>query len=309
MHYSTFYPHVAAIVLCHNGVQLTLNCLDSLIAQDYPFLDLILVDNASEDGTAQTVSAKYPRTHVIAVNDNLGYASGNNLGIQAARDRGCDLFFLVNNDTLLANDCVSTLVKVIETNQEVGAIGPMVHTFDNQGQISSAGGKIDWRYASAINVGAGELDRDQYPERTVDFINGCGLMVTRRAIERAGMLDSKYFMYWEETDWCMRIHQAGLKVLFEPKALMYHKATLVDNAQSPTTIYYLTRNRLLFFSRYAAFPAKALALYSAVHGAVIGIGKHRRAGRLAHARATQLAILHAFQQRWGRVDPTLWAHV
>jgi GT2 family glycosyltransferase len=303
---SPLHPRVGAIVLCYNGIDLTLECLASLLGQDYPKLDVIVVDNHSQDGTVETVSSKYPQVKVIASQENLGYASGNNLGLLTAIDLGCDLFFLVNNDTHLSLDCVSTLVSAIEKNPQAGAIGPMVHTFEGLGRISSAGGKINWRYASAINVGAGEIDDGQYSARAVDFINGCGFMVTRKALDRAGMLDPKYFMYWEETDWSMRIWQAGFQVLFEPQAHMEHKATLQDNDQSPTTIYYLTRNRLLFFSRYAKFPAKLLTTYSALHGAIVGIGKHRQAGRFAHAKATQLAIRDAFKQRWGRTDPRLW---
>ncbi len=205
MNSTALSPRVAAIVLCYNGIDLTLDCLASLQAQDYPLLNVIVVDNNSQDDTVKIVSAKFPQVEVIASQENLGYASGNNLGMQKAIDLGCDLFFLVNNDTRLSPDCVSTLVSAVEDNPHAGAIGPMVHTFDMQEQIGSAGGKIDWRSASAINIGAGEIDCHQYPARAVDFINGCGLMVTRNAVERVGMLDPQYFMYWEETDWCMRI--------------------------------------------------------------------------------------------------------
>jgi GT2 family glycosyltransferase len=308
MRLSVLHPRVGAIVLCHNGIDLTLECLTSLLHQDYP-VEVIVVDNNSQDGTVAAVSTKFPQVQVVAVKQNLGYASGNNLGMQTAINRGCDIFFLVNNDTRLSPDCVSILVRALENNPSAGAVGPMVHTFEGLERISSAGGKIDWRYASAMNVGAGELDHAQYSARPVDFINGCGLMVTRKAVDRAGMLDPKYFMYWEETDWCMRIQQAGFQILFEPRARMQHKATLQDNEQSPTTIYYLTRNRLLFFYRYASFPAKLVTLYSALHGAMTGIGKHRQAGRFAHAKATQMAILHAFKRRWGWTDPQRWLKV
>jgi GT2 family glycosyltransferase len=304
--YQQTTPRVAAIVLCHNGIQLTLDCLTSLQQQDYPSLDLIVVDNHSLDGTPEIVASKFPQVQVIETGDNLGYAKGNNLGIQIALGRGCDIFFLVNNDTRLSPDCVSTLVQTLEQNPDVGAIGPMVHTFTGKSQISSAGGRINWRAASAENVGAGETDLAQYPPRPVDFINGCGLMVTRKAIEQAGLIDPEYFMYWEETDWCMRIRKAGFKILFEPKARMQHLATIQDNEQSPTTLYYLTRNRLLFFSRYAGFPSRPVILFSALRGALAGVGKHRRAGRYAHAKATQVAILHAFARRWGRADPSPW---
>ena len=305
---SIIHPRVAAIVLCYNSIDLTLQCLASLLDQDYSNLDVIVVDNNSQDGTVAIVSSKFPQVKIIASKENLGYASGNNLGMQTAIDLGCDFFFLVNNDTRLSTDCVSALVTTLDNNPSVGAVGPMVHTFEGLGRISSAGGKIDWRYASATNVGAGETDNDQYLARPVDFINGCGFMVTRKAVDQAGMLDPKYFMYWEETDWSMRIRQAGFQIFFEPKAQMEHNATLQDNEQSPTTIYYLTRNRLLFFSRYAKLPLKPLTIYSALHGAMVGISKHRRAGRFAHAKATQMAILHAFKQHWGRTDSRLWSN-
>jgi GT2 family glycosyltransferase len=217
-----------------------------------------------------------------------------------------DVCFLVNNDTRLSPGCVSTLVNVIENHPSAGIVGPMVHTWETAGRISSAGGLINWRKANSINVGAGELDHAQYSARPVDFINGCGIMVTRDAIQRAGVLDPDFYMYWEETDWCMRIREAGFEILFEPKARMQHKAPIRDDQLGPTTLYSQTRNRLLFFYRHAKYPLKPLTLVSAFRGALLGISRHRRAGRAAHARATQVALLHALQRRWGRADPALW---
>jgi GT2 family glycosyltransferase len=306
MKFSSLHPYVGVIVLCHNGVDMTLDCLATLNRQDYRLLEVIVVDNDSQDGTVEAVQSQYPQVQIISTHANLGYASGNNLGIQAALERGLDLCFLVNNDTRLFPSCVSTLVNTIENHPAVGIVGPMVHTCANPGRISSAGGRINWRFANAENVGAGEKDHAQYPARPVDFINGCGIMVTREAIQRAGLLDPKFFMYWEEIDWCTRVYKAGFEILFEPKARMQHKATLLDNELNPTTIYYITRNRLLFFYRYTKYPLKTVALYSAIHGAMSGIRKHRQAGRYAHAKATQVAVLHAFQRHWGRADPALW---
>jgi GT2 family glycosyltransferase len=183
MNTTSLHPFVAAIVLCHNGVDLTLECLESLYRQDYPLLEVIVVDNDSQDGTVEAVRAKFPQAQIISTHANLGYASGNNLGIQAAMEQGMDLCFLVNNDTRLFPSCVSNLVDVFENNPAAGVVGPMVHTWDGFGVISSAGGMVDWRYAMAINVGAGEIDHAQYAARPVDFINGCAIMVTREAIQ------------------------------------------------------------------------------------------------------------------------------
>ncbi len=299
-------PRVALLVLSYNGVDLTLNCLASLRQSDYPDLDFILVDNASQDNTVEAVRAAYPEIYVIASRENLGYAAGNNVGVQAALERGATHVFLINNDTTLEPDCVSALVRTAQANPLIGMLGPMVYTWDTGHIISSAGGMVDWSHADAKNVGAGENDRGQYVARSVDFINGCGLMVTRTAIERAGMLDANFFMYWEETDWCLRVHAAGFEVWFEPAAPMRHKAPIHHQDLGPTTLYYVTRNRLFFFARHAPLHLKVIALARALRGAYTGARRHEREGRPEHAQATRWAIIHAFQRRWGRADANLW---
>jgi GT2 family glycosyltransferase len=297
---------VSIIVLCYNGVDLTLECLKTLQQQDYSPLEILVVDNASQDGTADIVRRAFPGVEIICTGDNLGYAAGNNVGMQAALEHGADLVFLVNNDTRLEPGCVSTLVRSLENYPRTGVIGPMVYTWGNHTVISSAGGQINWRLADALNVGMNEVDSGQYLARPVDFINGCGLMVTRQAIEKAGMLDTRYFMYWEETDWCQRVKKAGFEIRFEPAACMEHKASLEVEELGATTIYYVTRNRLLFFGRHTPRLLKPLALSRALYGLIRGIVLFYRAGRRAHAKATQLGVLHALQRRWGRTDPSAW---
>ncbi|NJN94929.1 MAG: glycosyltransferase family 2 protein [Anaerolineales bacterium] len=300
---------VSVIILCHNGVDLTLECLASLRQQDYPDLQIIVVDNASQDNTIEAVHHAYPEVEIVATGQNLGYAAGNNVGMTAALQHAADLVFLVNNDTRLESGCISTLVRGLEARPNIGMIGPMVYTWDNESIISSAGGQVDWQYGDAINVGMGEVDHGKYPARSVDFINGCGLMVTRAALEQAGMLDPKFFMYWEETDWCQRVRRAGFEIRFEPAARMFHKASIVVEELGPTTLYYMTRNRFLFFARHTPLARKPLTLARVLHGATRGFLLHRRAGRLTHANASKIAILHAVQQHWGRTDSSLWMGV
>jgi len=295
-------PRVFLIVLCYNDIASTLACLDSLLAQDYPFSEILVVDNASQDGTVPTVRKSFPKIDVIATGENLGYTGGNNLGMQVALRRGAEALFLVNNDTVLERSCVSTLVGLLASHPQVGVVGPMVYSGSTPTVISSAGGQIDWRGADAFNVGAGQPDEQQYPARAVDYINGCGILVTSAAVRGIGLLDPRYFMYWEETDWCQRAHRAGFQVRFEPAARMVHKGTISVTDLGPTTLYYVTRNRFRFFASHTSAAQKPVALVRALHGVVQGIAQHQQAGRLAHAQATRLALWHALIGRWGRYN-------
>lgn len=305
--YTGAQPSVWCIVLAYNGVDLTLECLRSLAVQDYPNLHVLVLDNASTDGTPEIVRSQAPAVEVLEAGENLGYAGGNNLGMRHALARGADLLFLVNNDTRLDPHCVSALVQEVQRSPQCGAVGPMVYTWDNWETISSAGGEIAWKAADAINVGAGEVDQGQYPARTVDFVNGCGIMVTRWATEVAGLIDERFFMYWEETDWCLRIQAAGLVVRFQPTAKMQHAAPLTWQSQSPATLYYMGRNRLLFFMRHTRGVRQALTVFGAVRGLLHGVIKNRYRHNVQASAAAQQALIDGLLRRWGR-RPLLFNH-
>jgi hypothetical protein len=290
---------VWAIVLSYNHVELTLECLQTIRNQSCPDLHLLVVDNASTDGTAETLRAACADVTVLSLPTNLGYAGGNNVGIRHALAHGADAVFLLNNDTRLAPDCVENLVHAIARNPEVGAAGPMIYTWDNWETISSAGGSIRWQQADAINEGAGETDIGQYPAREVDFLNGCALMVTRTAIVRAGMLDERYFMYWEETDWCRRIRDAGMTLWFEPSARVQHKAPIHHQEMSALPLYYMGRNRVLFFGSHTPWPRKPLAIGRAGRGLLHGVANNTRLGKHDVASAAAAAVRDAALRRWG----------
>lgn len=293
-------PAVWCIVLAYNGIDLTLGCLTTLRTQDYPDLHLLVVDNASTDGTVEILRAQAPNVEVLPASTNLGYAGGNNLGMCYALAHGADLLFLVNNDTRLDPHCVTTLVEEIQRAPICGAVGPMVYTWDNWQTISSAGGVVDWAVADAINVGAGETDRGQYPPRSVDFVNGCGIMVSKAAIERVGLIDERFFMYWEETDWCLRMREAGLDVRFQPAAKMQHKAPLTWQQQNPLTLYYMGRNRLFFFARHGQGTQRVGAVMGAAKGLLHGVAQNWRTGNHAASEAARQALIDGVMRRWGR---------
>jgi len=299
-------PRIVTVILNTNRRDDTLACLRSLAQSDYANLGIIVLDNDSIDGSVEAIQADFPSVQVLRLTENLGYAGNNNKGIKSALEQNADWVFVLNEDTLVEPDCLTRLITTAQSDPSIGVIGPMVYTFDGGSRISSAGGVIDWSYADGTNTGMGEIDHGQYPARSVDYINGCGLLVSRRAIEKAGMLDASYFIYYEETDWCARIAKAGFDIRFEPKARMRHKAPIDRSQFGPTTLYYVTRNRIRFFARHAPFSLKPISLAHALDGTLKGIRRYEQEGHLEHARAMRWALVHAFQRRWGKADATLW---
>jgi GT2 family glycosyltransferase len=294
------HSRLLAIVLCHDGVELTLGCLDSLLQQAPDTLDVLVIDSASRDGTAEAVRSRFPHIDVLRSSDNLGYARGNNLGIRYGLERGASRFLLLNNDILVEADSVEALLRSLESHPQTGILGPLVLTWDAGETIGSAGGSIDWVRGDAVNIGAGETHCGQYPGREVDFIHGCCLLITKQAIQRAGLFDERYFLYWEETDWCARVRRAGLDVRFEPSARIRHKAPIEPGELGPGTLYYMTRNRILFFSTHGRGIQGLRSVLHAYHGAWRRWRHEKRTGRDAHARALRQAMLDAFRKRWGR---------
>jgi hypothetical protein len=238
---------VLIIVLTYNGIDLTLACLASLAKVDYPALDVVVVDNCSSDNTPAQVREGFPSVAVIETGSNLGYAEGNNFGLRHALKQGYDYALLLNNDTEVAPDFVTRLVEVCEREPDIGVAGPKIYLYDRPNTLYTAGGAINWRTGTTETIGLGEEDRGQYDaQRDVDFINGCAIMVRRAAIERAGLIDARFGMYFEETEWCVRIARAGWRLTYVPTSVVLHKIQLDRHEQSARVTYYMARNRLLF---------------------------------------------------------------
>lgn len=247
-------PSVSIIVLNYNSRQDTLDCLRSLEHVAYPRADVILVDNGSVDGTVEAVRTAYPLMTVIETGQNLGFTGGNNVGIAHALAEGADYIMLLNNDTIVAPDMIDLMIAAMEADPSIGVSGPMIYYFDAPDTIWSAGGGIDWSRGTTQMIGLNEEDHGQYgtTPRSVDFVTGCCLLARREVWEGVGLLDDRFFMYYEETEWCVRAAHAGYRIIHVPLAMMWHKISIEARATSPRTYYYMTRNRLLFLRQGGA---------------------------------------------------------
>lgn len=245
-------PLITTVILNTNRRDDTLACIASLHANDYAEQHIIVLDNHSTDGSAAAIAAQFPEVQIIPLEENRGYAGNNNVGIAAAVAQKAGWVFVLNEDTLLAPDCLSQMISAAKSQERVGIVGPMVYHHDEPNIIQSAGGRLD-RYWVSHHIAENEPDRRQYQApRAVDWISGCAILVHRDVIEQVGALDERFFYYWEETEWCLRAARAGWTILHAPAAKIWHKGVQRDYRPNPSVTYYNTRNRFLLLAKHRA---------------------------------------------------------
>jgi GT2 family glycosyltransferase len=245
-------PLVITIILNTNRREDTLECLASLQKSTYPNNRVVVLDNKSVDGSIDAIRNQYPEIQVINLTENLGYAGNNNVGIKTALEQGADWVFVLNEDTVLDSECLSNLVNVGESDPRIGIVGPMVYHHDEPDVIQSAGGLLG-KYWESIHIAQNERDTGQFNQQhPVEWISGCAIMVRNSAIDQAGMIDPRFFYYWEETEWCLRISKAGWKIFHVPQAKIWHKGVQRNYTPKPSVTYYSTRNHLLMLAKHRA---------------------------------------------------------
>jgi hypothetical protein len=246
-------PKVVIVVLNWNEKRLTIECLESLKRIDYNNYEILLVDNGSTDGSQEYFRVQYPEIALLENEVNLGFAEGNNIGIRYAMNGQADYVLLLNNDTLVHTTFLSELVNVAERDVRIGFAGPKIYYHDWHGQrnvIAYAGGWVNLWTGTARNIGARKKDRGQYDViQTVDQLSGSCLLVKKELLEKVGLMNSDYFLYWEDTDWCFRAQQFGFKLVYVPRAVVWHRVSA--SVGGVVYWYYFTRNLFWFMKKHA----------------------------------------------------------
>ena len=294
---------VSIILLNWNGLADTVECLESLMSLDYPAYEVVVVDNGSTDGSAGVIRARFPWVVLIETGENLGFAGGNNVGLRHVMAGAADYAFLLNNDTAIDPLCIRQLVEIAEGDSAIGIVGPTIYYYHDSERVWSGGGAIDWQRGLTRMLGLDEEDVGQFGSapREVDFVSGCAMLVRRAALERAGLMDERFFAYYEEVEWCVRIRQAGFRVVHVPQARLWHKITPECRADSPLVHYYMTRNRLLFLKAsgagWRAWVHTLLAEY--LRTLISWSWRRRWRHRREQRRMMVQAIGDACRGRWG----------
>lgn len=253
-------PDLSIITVNYNGIQATRELIESLQENIHSCnYELIIVDNGSQQNEALELQKSQPSLKIIRSEQNLGFAGGNNLGIRAARGK---YLLLLNNDTVLRDDCVHYLCETLEKNPRIGAVSPKIKFAFPPYAIQFAGFTEMSKYTLRNRaIGFNESDQGQYDTpRPTSFLHGAALMFRREIIAKAGEMPEIYFLYYEEMDWCSNILRHGYQLWYDPRCTVYHKESATTGQNSPLKTYYLTRNRLLYAWRNRHGISRLIAL-------------------------------------------------
>lgn len=252
---------LGAVLLNWNGKDVTPRCLDSIFRSPSPPDLVVVVDNASVDGSAEIIRNRYPDVALLVNDSNVGFAEGCNVGIRYLLERAFDLVLLLNNDTVVDAQCFSELRRAAQAHP-AAAYGATIYELAPPEKVWFSGGSIsrltlDARHETAPPGAA---------VGPTGFITGCCLMFRADALKRIGLLDRDYFAYYEDVDWCLRARAAGEQLLQVPAAIVRHdvshsfrKTAPLDEAAAPyswmqsrpVVLYLAYRNRLLLARKHA----------------------------------------------------------
>jgi N-acetylglucosaminyl-diphospho-decaprenol L-rhamnosyltransferase len=268
-------PRLSAIVVSYNTRDDLLRCLAALHAPGEPSMDVIVVDNASHDGSADAVGAHFPAVRVVANAENLGFSKANNIGLRAASG---EYALLVNSDCEVRPGAVATLLRLIDARPDVAMAGPRHVGSDGSPQVSFGPNLTllaEWRQGRLVRgVKAGHADAQREAaalgarESEPDWLSASCVLARRSALEAVGGFDEGFFLYEEDVDLCLRLRRAGWRVVFTPAAeVVHHLGRSMDTAPARARLEY-HRSHLRFYSKHNPVAQRlALRAFLAAKGA------------------------------------------
>lgn len=243
-------PKVCIILVNYNGYEDTVDCVKSIVDCKYDNYKIVIVDNGSKD-TSQLKNDTFLNEHadIIYSKINTGFSEGNNIGMKEAQKYNPEYILLLNNDTVVKQDFLNKMVNVAEANESIGIVTSVINyyydkemTWYNVGNYNKLIG-----YTSML----GNVDnkfKEKYLE--VSFSTGCLMLIRNEIFQKYGGLSNEYFLYSEDTDFCLKVMDKGYKIVSVPEVLIYHKVNGSTGTGSDLQQYYLTRNYLIVAKKY-----------------------------------------------------------
>jgi len=271
-------PHVSIVMVNYNTRDLTIDAVASVFnsVQDPSFVvEIIVVDNASADGSAEALEARFPEIRVVRSKENIGFGRGNNLGATYATG---DALFLLNTDTVVRPGAIETLYRTLFADGSRGIAGPFLENPDGSYQCSMISFPTVWRtfctffwldrlFPRVPLFADGQMSHaDPLEPRDVDVINGAAMMIRRDLFEKIEGFDPEYFMYYEESDLCKRVAELGYSARYTPTARVLHLISQSSRSHPWWFHHILRRSRMIYARKHMTAPER-FAMAAVVHAA------------------------------------------
>jgi len=252
---------VSIIIINWNGLDDTIECLKSLSNIIYTNYRISVIDNGSTGNDADILEENFGDSiHVIRNDKNYGFTGACNRGIRQAEKDGADYVLLLNNDTVVAPDFLTEMVKVAESNSRIGITGGKIYSYGTD-RIQFVWGGMDYWLGQHVytprlvteQISKGPLDKGQYNSvRDVDWTTGCCMLIKMKVIQDIGALDGSYFSYYDDVEFCARARKNGYRAVYAPMAKIWHKGGQSSGIVSDFVVYHGTRNRFWFMQKYSS---------------------------------------------------------
>ena len=255
-------PRIAIIIINWNTYQLTFNCLKSLEACNYKNKTIFFVDNGSNDGSGDKIALEFPEINYIKNEKNEGFTGANNKALNIILKQSFDYVLLLNNDTEVEPDFLSLLAASMESDKNLAATQPLILDFPNKNTIWNAGGSFNTFFGLSKTRYKGLIYKPKLKIETfTEWISGCCILVNIGVVKKVGLLDNRFFAYFEDVDWSIRMTNQGYKLGVVPKSIIYHHtsgSTKKNNTSnegnlSPYAHYLNVRNHIYLIKKHTSF--------------------------------------------------------
>jgi hypothetical protein len=240
---------VGIVLLNYKNPEMTIKCLNSLLNLEYADWEVVVVDNASRDGSVEKIRAAYPSVTVIESESNVGYSKGNRIGYEYFLEKRVGYLWLLNNDTEVDPASLGSMLEVMTSGPRIGAVGCRIEDVTLKGKILTfGGGKISFWLGRSWHV--------IHPDRldSLDFLTGASLLVPMKVFEEIGFVDDGYFLYYEDTDFSFELRKHDFRLMVASNAIVYHNESSTIGRRSIKQCYYINRSFVRFCYRHARYP-------------------------------------------------------
>ncbi|MBT5011406.1 MAG: glycosyltransferase family 2 protein [Flavobacteriaceae bacterium] len=249
---------IAVILVNWKKYNLTSKCIDSLNKSNYKNFKIILVDNEYSEKSLIDLRNKHKELIVFKEKNNLGFAGGNNIGIRYALENDYDYIMLLNNDTEVKENFILPLVERIEKDHSLGAVQPLILNFSNKSIIWNAGGKLNkFLGLTSTRLNNNKLNSSIVFDDYTDWISGCCILIKSEILTKVGLLDEKFFNYYEDVDWSLRMKNLGYDLGFVKESIIYHHGSsssknkkTKEGVISSKIHYFNIRNHILLLKKH-----------------------------------------------------------